>query len=249
MEIESVAIESIQVGARMRNLDDERVEALAGSIKALGLQTPISVWASEDGSEVRLVAGHHRLAAVRKLGWEDIDCALVNMTEIDRKRWEISENLHRSELTALERDQHISEWERLGLEAEAEKVRKDSALKEPGKGRGSKGGTREVARQLGVDEKAVRNARKVSTLTDEAKEVAREVGLDNNRSALLKAAARPAEEQVETLRQLAQRKDPEPDPQWTMDDEKTYAALVDAWEAATPTARRQFIREYGRKAA
>lgn len=107
--------------------------------------------------------------------------------ELEAKRWEIAENLHRSELTALERDQQVAEWIR--LTEEAEKVAQDAPLKEPGKGRGSKGGVRAAARELGIDRDDARRAVKVSSLTDEAKETAREVGLDDNRSALLRAAA------------------------------------------------------------
>lgn len=34
------------------------------------------------------------------------------------------------------------------------------------------------------------------------------------------------------------------DPQWTSDDEASYSDLMDAWEAATPAARKQFKREH-----
>ena len=85
--------------------------------------------------------------------------------------WEISENLHRAELTALERDNLVAEW------AKPQGGRPES-------------GIRLAARQLPVSgdtEKArehqIARALKVASLSPEAQEVAREVGLDDNRSA------------------------------------------------------------------
>lgn len=88
--------------------------------------------------------------------------------ETDARLWEIAENLHRSELTVQERADQIAEWLRLT----DGKLRKLSA--ESG-GRGNQGGVREAARQLNTDEKAVRNAVKIASITDEAKEAAREI--------------------------------------------------------------------------
>lgn len=49
-------------------------------------------------------------------------------------------------------------------------------------------GVRKTAESLGVDEKTVRNAEKIATITPDAKTAAIDAGLDNNRSALLDAA-------------------------------------------------------------
>src|SRR5690606_15785955 len=50
---------------------------------------------------------------------EQIDAIEVDLNDIDRRRWEIAENLHRSELTVLQRDEHVAEWIRLTDEAES----------------------------------------------------------------------------------------------------------------------------------
>ena len=64
----------------------------------------------------------------------------------------------------------------------SEEVRKNSA---PSGGRQPKEeGKRRAAEELGVDEKTVRNAVQIVSMTDEAKEAAREVGIDDNRSKL-----------------------------------------------------------------
>ena len=48
-----------------------------------------------------------------------------------------------------------------------------------------------AARELGIQKNDAYRAVSVAGLSDEAKEAAREHGLDDNRTALLKAAAKP----------------------------------------------------------
>ncbi len=84
--------------------------------------------------------------------------------------WEIAENLHRAELTALERAENIAEWIRL-----ADKVGQLDPLSKGG--RGNEGGVRAAAREIGVERMEARRAEKVASLSDDAKEAAREAGL------------------------------------------------------------------------
>lgn len=88
----------------------------------------------------------------------------------------------RAELTALERSKLVAEWAELTGESVASCDGKG--------GRGKREGVREAARQLGVDKDDVHRSIKVASLSPEAQAVAVEEGLDNNRSALLDAAAR-----------------------------------------------------------
>lgn len=94
--------------------------------------------------------------------------------------WEISENLHRAELTALERDGLVAEWVELTGEVSTQHVSK------PQGGR-PEDGIRRASRDLGLNREDVRRATKVASLSPEAQDVAREVGLDDNRTALLEA--------------------------------------------------------------
>jgi ParB-like chromosome segregation protein Spo0J len=58
-----------------------------------------------------LVAGAHRLAAAKQLGWDNIECFILRDELDDQSRlWEIAENLHRAELTALEKSELTDEW-------------------------------------------------------------------------------------------------------------------------------------------
>ena len=112
---------------------------------------------------------------------------------------EITENLHRNDLTASERDEHIAVWIRL---TDKNRTRAFSLQNETKRGR-PESGVRAAARELGVESVEAHRATKVASLSDDAKRVAREVGLDDNRSALQEAAKQhePAK-QADTLRKI-----------------------------------------------
>jgi N6-adenosine-specific RNA methylase IME4/ParB-like chromosome segregation protein Spo0J len=99
----SRAIDSIQIGTRLRPVNLADVEKLKVSISEHGLKTPISVYGAADAATVKLSAGGHRLEAMRQLGHTHIDCFHDVGEELDAELWEIDENLARSELTAADR--------------------------------------------------------------------------------------------------------------------------------------------------
>ena len=103
---------------------------------------------------------------------------------VDAELWEIAENLHRAELTALERSEQVARW--IELTAVKQKLAQPEPVSKGG--RGNEGGVRAAARDLGIEKEDARRATKVAALSDEAKQAAREAGLDDNRSALLQAA-------------------------------------------------------------
>ena len=81
----SFDVEDIQVAAGRRRADPAKVAALADSMKAIGMQSPISVWVTDDNEHVHLVAGRHRLEAAKLLGWNMIDCLVVALDEHERR--------------------------------------------------------------------------------------------------------------------------------------------------------------------
>ncbi|WP_431861353.1 ParB/RepB/Spo0J family partition protein [Azospirillum sp.] len=200
MELGKVYTDSLTIPERMRALDESKVADLAKSMEAIGLQQPISVWSPDEKTAV-LVAGHHRFAAAVRLGWDEIDCIFVNMDETDRRLWEISENLHRSELTVQERAEHIAEWVRL---TEAKHVLRQLDAK-PQVGR-PEGGVRAAARELGLTEPEARRAVQIAGISDDAKEAVREAGLGDNQSALLEVARTPANQQVTKVAEIQKRR-------------------------------------------
>ena len=73
-ETEWLPVDAIAVEDRLRPLVPAHVRRLADSIRAIGLQTPITVRFDLDpqaGGRALLVAGAHRLAALKELGEPD----------------------------------------------------------------------------------------------------------------------------------------------------------------------------------
>jgi ParB-like chromosome segregation protein Spo0J len=215
---EMEAISAIYAPPGRRPVREEVVGLLADSIRRIGLQVPIAVRTVEEydipgegptGGVRLLVAGAHRLEVCRRLGWEEVP-VVEFADETEARLWEISENLHRAELSALERDEQLAEWVKLVEQKDKRKQEEFSDNLSENQRRGGRpaGGAAAASRELGVNERDVQRALKTASLSDDAKAVARETGLDDNRSALLAAAAKPVEEQAATIREIAERPRP-----------------------------------------
>jgi ParB family chromosome partitioning protein len=74
------------------------VQHLAASIATVGLLHPLTV--TPDG---RLVAGLHRLAAVKALGWTRVPVIVIDADAMSREIATLDENLVRHELSVLDR--------------------------------------------------------------------------------------------------------------------------------------------------
>lgn len=165
METTRIPTDSIEIGERHRALSEDAVKRLAASMGEIGLRSPITVRVVDDyvladgevcdGVPV-LVAGAHRLAAAKQLGWSHIDCIDADDDPITAELWEIAENLHRFDLTTEEKREHIRRYVEL-LEAKA-KVVPQGTLSAATTGRGNKGVIRRAADDLGVSKKVVRGA-------------------------------------------------------------------------------------------
>lgn len=228
--IEQIFVDLIPVPSRHRPVNEDAVSSLADSMAKIGLRTPITLRAiGETG--VELVAGAHRLEAAKKLGWEKIDCIVLDCSEVEAKMWELAENLHRAELSILERGEHIKQWTELARV-------KGAQVAHPGKMPHEKG-IAATARELGVTRKDVQRAVKIASISDEAKIAARETGLDDNQAALLEAARLPISEQATALRNriTPRKKD------WEDVEEDQKRRLMSAWNAASPAVKAWFKDE------
>lgn len=208
MRVERIPVDSVEVGPRVRALNEGALASLMASIERLGQLQPITVY-TVDNSAAHLIAGMHRLEAMKRLGREDIDAVFVTANEVDRELHEIAENLHRAELTALERDEQIARWIELTqakiISAQvAQKFDTKNIPRGPGR---PESGLSAAARDIGVDRDSAMRAKKVASIADDAKEAARQHNLDDNRSALLDVARQPVERQVERVREIAAAKE------------------------------------------
>jgi ParB/RepB/Spo0J family partition protein len=210
-EQQLIPLDKILVVGERRSLQTHKIADLAESIKTLGLLSPIAVRrvggaqegpdAVDDTGSYQLVYGLHRLTAVRQLGWKEIPCRVISSFEIklgmshlpdiaddDRHALmaEIAENLHRAELTSLERAEHVAQW--LKLKWGVHQPSGETPSETKGKGRGRpQGGRSAAAREIGVSEPDARRSEKIAALPDEVKAEAKALGLDDNQAALLKA--------------------------------------------------------------
>lgn len=229
-----LGFDEIEVPEGRRKLNPAVVKKLAESIDKIGLRHPITVRKHRD--RYILVAGLHRMEACRKLGREHVPALITTFTNADARLWEISENLHRAELTKIERDENIAEWIRI--------VEEEVSAQHGQKPQGGRpeGGISAAARELGISRQDAERAVKVDSLSDEAKEAAHEHGLDDNRAALLKAADEPTSDaQVAKIVQLSQPKAKDGPSEWR-------EAFTRLWDRAS-AADREWARSVGMQEA
>ncbi|TGV63192.1 hypothetical protein EN792_072125, partial [Mesorhizobium sp. M00.F.Ca.ET.149.01.1.1] len=99
--IRDLPIDQIHARANARAIDEATVDGLADSIGAVGLINPIRVRIVEDQWEV--VAGHHRLAACKRLGLVEIAADVIEADDLHAELAMIDENLCRAELSPADR--------------------------------------------------------------------------------------------------------------------------------------------------
>lgn len=92
-----VPIGKIQIKEGRRSLDADHVKELADSIRELGLLNPLTI-----DRDYVLIAGLHRLEAVKALGWEDVECTVSSLEGLAAELAEIDENIVRSDISTLE---------------------------------------------------------------------------------------------------------------------------------------------------
>jgi hypothetical protein len=252
-----VPIDQIDFPANARPTRADRVNELAGSIRLLGLQSAPTV--IERDGRYMLVAGRHCVEAMRVIGKDPIPVRIADFDDIEARLWAISENLHRNELNALQRAEHIAEWIKLTEEKQAKVDPVHPADKVPQVapvhtgGRGNTGGVRAAARELGIDRDEARRARTIAALPEVVKAKAADLGLDGNQSALLQAAKESTPQaQISTLERRAERSPISivPRPQALRNLENIAAGELARWiKETTPNDRLRVIDVLERAAA
>lgn len=98
----NLRIDSITVKTGRREVNQGKVKELADSISEIGLLNPITV--TKDNV---LVAGLHRLLAVKSLGRETIEASVIDVDGLHTELAEIDENLIRNELHYIDRGNQL----------------------------------------------------------------------------------------------------------------------------------------------
>ena len=92
-----VSISEIAVSAERREVLPEDVQALANSISAVGLLNPITI-----DSANNLIAGLHRLEAVKLLGWTEIECSVTSLEGLMADLAKVDEDFIRKGLSQVD---------------------------------------------------------------------------------------------------------------------------------------------------
>lgn len=202
-----VLVEEIHVREGRRSLDPIHVRELADSIRELGLLNPPTV----DRDNI-LIAGLHRLEAVKFLGWTEVECTVSSLEGLQAELAEIDENFVRSDLSVVEYGEMLLRrkeiYEALHPEARHGGDRKSGKIKcakctlET-----AKSFVDDTAEKLKVDPCTVR--RQIQTarnLTPETKEIIKEADTKISRKAALKLSRLEPERQREAAELLASQK-------------------------------------------
>ena len=115
METTDLPVSHIYPHCEARPLDGQKVQALAESIREVGLLNPIIVRKSmkvRNGAKAEaweIIAGHHRYEACAVyLKWEHVPCVVRDTTDLLAELMMIDENLCRAELTPAQAAYQVS---------------------------------------------------------------------------------------------------------------------------------------------
>ena len=198
-----IRIFQIKVNPGRREADPEAVHKLADSISEVGLMNPITV-----DQEYTLIAGLHRLEAVKMLGWAEIECTVSSLDGLLAQLAEIDENLIRRGLD------YVDEGEQLARRKEIYEMLHPETRQGQRNGQTSKTATiavldvkpfaEDAAEKLGMAPRTIRAKIQVAkNLTPQAKEIVK--GSDIGINSALKISRLPPEQQEDAARQMASK--------------------------------------------
>lgn len=248
---QAVFVDTVRVPEGRRTVNADRVTALAESIKAVGLINPIQVY--WDGEDAVLVAGLHRLEALRALKIEMTDAEIVKGDEIDRELIEIDENLFRLDLTELERSRCLKRRKELVEARGAALTRGGDRKSQTRKSDSLKGFAKQTAEKIGKSEQTVhRSLHRASAIVPEVQEAIADMKAADTGSELDAIASLEPDEQrqaVERVKSGADKNFREArdfirgESADQENNRKQLTALRRAWSQASDIVRKQFWNE------
>lgn len=197
-----LSIKEIQVKEGRRSLDTCHVGELADSIREIGLLNPLTI-----DRDNFLIAGLHRLEAVKRLGWTEVDCTVSSLEGLAAELAEIDENIVRSDMSTLEYGEILlrrkeiyetlhPETKRGMRNGQTSKSDKMSFLE-------TKSVAQDTAEKLGVVPRTVeRQIQTAKNLTQEAKEIIKNADKKISKKEALKLSRLEPEDQKEAARLL-----------------------------------------------
>ena len=257
----SLPVPSIFVGERARPVDEEVAVAIAASMADRGLINPITVRATPaangGATPWTLIAGGHRLFAAKLNNWDEIDAIVVSADAAEAQLIEISENLYRNELTALDRGVFVAKFRELyeekfgkiGRGGDRKSNRHDEGLIfAPGRELSER-----VKDRFGFGQSSYERAVRIGVKLHPAlRQALRGTDAEDDQTLLLKLAGMPEAKQAGIAAGLKI----EPDVRRVLDADKPAAPKVDlqgallkkltaAWDEADEQTRYEFLVHAG----
>ena len=190
-------ISEIKINPGRRDTQQRNVEELARSIAAVGLMNPITV--TQDNT---LIAGLHRLEAVKLLGWTEIECVVSTADGLQAELAEIDENFVRAGLSHRELGDLLLRRKELyeAIHPETRQGQRNGQTAKNGKLTvlAAKPFSEDTADKLGISKRTVeRLVQTAANLTPEAKKTIRDAGDKITKGAALKISRLPPDQQAE----------------------------------------------------
>jgi ParB-like chromosome segregation protein Spo0J len=193
-----IKIKKILLPKSDEKLDEGIVKGIAESIVVIDLLHPIPVRRvtekTKDGKTkewIVLVAGAHRLEAMKRLGQEKILCIFVNGDEAEAQLVHLAEDLFRKNLTVLRRSEMLVEYVKLA----SSKMKVSCQLDQKRRPGRPPSGIALAARKLTMfgptadaRRKKIERAKKIAKLAPATKKAVIKARLANNQKALSKIA-------------------------------------------------------------
>jgi len=197
-----IKISDIKINSGRRSTDQQNVEELARSIKAVGLMNPITI-----NQNHTLIAGLHRMEAAKLLGWTEIECTVSDAEGIQAELAEIDENIVRARLSRHELGEQLLRRKEL-YEALHPETRQGMRNGQTSKSEnfsllGAKPFSQDTAEKLGVSKRTVEQlVQTARDLTPEAKKIIRDADSKITKGDALKISRLPPDQQKEAAAAL-----------------------------------------------
>lgn len=193
----NIPLKDIIIPSRKRGINADKAKGLAGSIAQNGLINPITL---DDTNS--LLAGLHRIEAVKILGWETIPARIIGgLDALQAELIEIDENLIRDELTPLQAGAQLNRrneiLKELGLRATADMGRPRGDTVSPLKS------TADLAAEAGLSERSAQRLMQIDRdILPEVKEMIAETELEEGVRELLSIARLEPELQMDVAKKI-----------------------------------------------
>lgn len=199
-----IKISKIKVKSGRRATVPAHIEELSKSIAEIGLLNPLTV-----EQDYTLIAGLHRLEAVKLLGWKDVECTVTTLEGLQAELAELDENIIRCDFSSMESNDLLLRrkeiYESLHPETQHGKRNGQTSKNEESSFLEAKPFTQDTAEKLGVSRRTVEKKIKIARdLVPEAKKIVTEHSIGSESA--LKLARLPSEQQAAAATMLAKGK-------------------------------------------